>query len=209
MIARPEGDLWRDMLCENIAGPAWAGQPASRWTGQIHAFLVDIHYSTGPLAAEVIDEQRALQCLCARYSSVWDGLGPLPRVAPSERINLTTYFRWFYRGDWLDRPGYLFLRLSHKRTYLMIRFKLGCHPLGIVTGRFRGLRRHERICTRCDMGALDDERHLVFECPSFEHLRAQHRQLFGQEVAFDMRLFFAHEDQQSVVHFVLACLETL
>lgn len=209
VVARSEDDLWRDMLCENVAGPAWAGQPASRWAGQIHAFLLDVQYSTGPLAIQRIDEQRALACLCTRYSSVWDGLGPFPRVAPSERISLATYFCWFYRGDWLDRPGYLFLRLSHKHTYLMIRFKLGCHPLGIVTGRFHRVRRLQRVCSRCDTGALDDERHMVFECPSFEHLRSQYRQLFGQEVAFDMRLFFAHKDQHAVVRFVLACLETL
>ena len=91
----------------------------------------------------------------------------------------------------------------------MVRFKLGCHSLGIVTGRFRRVPHHQRLCARCDAGALDDERHLVFECPSFEHLRVQHRQLFGPEVAFDMRLFFAHKDQQSSVHFILACLEAL
>lgn len=81
----------------------------------------------------------------------------------------------------------------------MLRFKLGCHALGIVTGRFQSLPRQERLCHSCDMGALDDERHRVFECPSFENLCAEHRHLFGREVAFDMRLFFAHKDQQSVV----------
>lgn len=35
-------------------------------------------------------------------------------------------------------------------------------------------------------------------------LHAQHRQLFTREVACDMRLFFAHQDQQSGVHCVSA-----
>lgn len=34
---------------------------------------------------------------------------------------------------------------------------------------------------------------VVFECPAFEHLRADSRHLFGPEVAFDMRRFFAHK----------------
>ena len=63
-----------------------------------------------------------------------------------------------------------------------------------------------RVCSRCDMSALDDERHSLFECPVFEDLRREHRQLFGQEVAFDMRRFFAHKDQRAVVMYILGCM---
>ena len=127
-----------------------------------------------------------------------------PRVAVS-KVALTTYHRWMHRDGWLDRPGYLSLRLSHRRTYMFVRFKLGCHDLAIVTGRWHGVPRLQRVCSRCGMSALDNERHLVFECPNFEELRRQHRQLFGQEVAFDMRRFFAHEDQHAVVMYILGC----
>ena len=66
----------------------------------------------------------------------------------------------------------------------------------------------QRIYDRCTTGALDDERHLVFECPAFEQLRADSRHLFGPEVAFDMRRFFAHRDQH-IVRFILACLRMI
>ena len=61
------------------------------------------------------------------------------------------------------------------------------------------------------MSALDDERRLVFECPVFEDLRREHRQLFGQEVAltFDMRRFFAHKDQRAVVMYILGCMRLI
>ena len=88
-------------------------------------------------------------------------------------------------------------------------FKLGCHPLRIVAGRWQGVPRLQQICDICTTGALDDERHLVFECPAFEQLRADSRHLFGPEVAFDMRRFFAHRDQQMVVRFILACLRMI
>ena len=66
----------------------------------------------------------------------------------------------------------------------------------------------DRLCLRCDAGALDDERHLVFECSAFEDpdLRRTHSQLFGPGVAFDMRQFFAHTDQRAVVMYILGCL---
>ena len=47
------------------------------------------------------------------------------------------------------------------------------------------------------------------ECPVFEQLQADSRHLFGPEVAFDMRRFFAHRDQQAVVRFVPACLRMI
>ena len=57
--------------------------------------------------------------------------------------------------------------------------------------------------------SIDDERHLVFECPVFEDLRREHRHLFGQEVAFDMRRFFAHKDQRAVVMYILGCMRLI
>ena len=65
--------------------------------------------------------------------------------------------------------------LGYRQTYMFVRFKLGCHGLAIVTGRWHGVPRMQRVCSRCDMSALDDERHLVFECPVFEDLRRELR----------------------------------
>ena len=59
----------------------------------------------------------------------------------------------------------------------------------------------------CD--EFDDEHHLVFECTAFKFLQADNQHLLGPEVAFDMRRFFAHRDQQAVVRFVLACLRVI
>ena len=81
-----------------------------------------------------------------------------------------------------------------------------------MTGRWHGVPsvpRADRLCLRCDVGALDDERHLVFACSAFEDLRRTHSQLFGPGVAFDMRQFFAHTDQRAVVMYILGCISCL
>ena len=93
-----------------------------------------------------------------------------------------------------------------RQTYTFIRFKLGCHRLAIVTGRCYGVTRADRLCLRCDAGALDDEQHLVFECSAFEDLCRTHNQLFGPGVVFDMRQSFAHRDHRAVVMYILGCL---
>ena len=52
----------------------------------------------------------------------------------------------------------------------------------------------------------DDERHLVFECPAFEFLRAARRHLFSAWVGLDMKRFMGQHDQQGVFWHVLNCL---
>ena len=205
IVDLPEDSIWRDIMLDNLADQDSRRQ---NWSGQVKAFLSGIGCSSGPLGLERISGDEVLQCLLRRYDCVWGALGRFPRVVTSQ-VSLTTYYRWMRCGEWLDRPGYLSLRLGHRQTYTFVRFKLGCHRLAIVTGRWHGVPRADRLCLRCDVGALDDERHLVFECSAFEDLRRTHSQLFGPGVAFDMRQFFAHTDQRAVVMYILGCLRLI
>ena len=137
---------------------------------------------------------------------VWEGLGLLPREA-EQNVRLTTYHRWFGKDSWGRRPSYLYFKTSAQRCSTFMRFKLGSHDLGIELGRWKHrVPRFERVCRRCDMHELDDERHMIFDCPVFEHLRRAHRHLFGRDVDLSMRNFFAHRDQHAVMSYMLDCL---
>ena len=56
------------------------------------------------------------------------------------------------------------------------------------------------------MNVVDDEKHLVFECPAFLHLRAARHELFSAAIGDDVRAFMRQEDQQSVFWHVLNCI---
>ena len=56
------------------------------------------------------------------------------------------------------------------------------------------------------MHALDDERHLVFECPALEHVRAAGKQLFNVRVGESMQAFMTQKDQHAVLWFLMDCL---
>ena len=148
--------------------------------------LSGIGFSSGVLRMESMNAEEVLQVLLWRCDSVWDLLDRYPRVCIT-RVILTTYHRWMYDRKWLDRPGYLFLRLGYRQMYMFIRFKLGCHHLTIQTGRWHayGIPRADRLGPRCNMSTLDDERHLEVECPVFGIVRKPHCQLFGSEVTLD------------------------
>ena len=127
----PEGDVWRDILVDSLSSQ---GDRRRNWIGQISTFMSAIVYASCPLVLDSLDMQRVLELLLQRYSQVWAPLGTLPRLATS-RVRLTTYHSWLFRGEWLDRPAYLFLRLPHRPLCQFVHFKLGCHSLAIETGR--------------------------------------------------------------------------
>ena len=59
------------------------------------------------------------------------------------------------------------------------------------------------------MHVVDDEFHMVFDCPAFERLRAARRHLFSGSVAYDMAAFMRQKDQKGVFQHTLACLREI
>ena len=48
---------------------------------------------------------------------------------------------------------------EQRRT--LTRFRISAHKLAIETGRYKGIPRHDRICTRCTDNTVEDERHFL------------------------------------------------
>ena len=48
---------------------------------------------------------------------------------------------------------------------------ISAHKLYIETGRYLGILRHDRICTRCSINEVEDEQHYLFTCPGMESKR--------------------------------------
>ena len=112
-----------------------------------------------------------LKALCASDDKAWDGLCRLPRQAPN-RVKLATYFAWCDSGVWLRRPSYLFFGFLAAATYAIPIYisQLGSHDLAVGAERWQDHGpRCKRSCGSCSMywmGVVDDEQHLVFECPA-------------------------------------------
>ena len=71
IVELPEGNIWRDIMLDNIAG-----QDCRRknWSGQVKGFLSGIGYSSDAPGLQLgrIDGDEVLQCLLRRYDTVWD-----------------------------------------------------------------------------------------------------------------------------------------
>ena len=199
----PEDSIWREMLMDSFRS---SQEGRKCWAGDLDKFLRNVGGALQLNSQSVVDESAVLALLCRAYDKVWDGLCRHPRQAP-DRAKLATYFAWFDSGSWLRRPGYMYLDFPVSSMCTYLRFRLGSHNLQVELGRWQNRRpRCDRVCQRCAMHAIDDEYHLVFDCPAFESLRAARRHLFSSRVGYDMAAFMRQRDQAGVLQHILACL---
>ena len=61
-----------------------------------------------------------------------------------------------------------------KYGFALSRLRLSSHSLAIQTGRYTGIPRHERICTSCNMNAVENEFHFLLVCPHYIDLRRKY-----------------------------------
>ncbi len=66
---------------------------------------------------------------------------------------------------------YLQLDLDRYDKSLLSQFRYGILPLEIETGRYKNLKREQRLCTICNCGAIEDQIHFAFYCSAYEEIR--------------------------------------
>lgn len=67
--------------------------------------------------------------------------------------------------------------LDDEKRGILTRWRLSCHKLRIETGRYKRpkIDRERRVCLHC--GRLEDESHVVFDCPLFFQTRLKHHKI--------------------------------
>jgi hypothetical protein len=152
-------------------------------------------------AIPVLDAELLLQQWDTVWDSPWSDLPPAhqsPRCLPvaDARIKLVTYNAWMSvlpteqtaasdpppAAPWYPDCMPRYVRFTHECSDVhlkqLIRFRCGSHDLGIETGRWQQRARQQRCCTKCSQHVIDDEFHMVMECPSLHSVRAQYATLF-------------------------------
>ena len=76
--------------------------------------------------------------------------------------------------DTLNLSNYLLKIKNREARVLLSKLRLGVLPLEIEKGRRKGLIKELRICQFCSGSKIEDEVHFLFDCPSFQNIRAHH-----------------------------------
>ena len=208
LLALPADDLYRDMLYDSVAnnvGFAKGLQQACQQAG----FVLDLEQQKQHL--QRLDCTAIMQQVQRQQRRSLEAADVDPRTCPSEGAMACKYWRWFRRSDMQQRvqlrqSNSLFtLPASAGKVTKLLRFRLGCQKqLAVVNGRYNRTPRSQRFCPHCS-GHLGDERHLVFECTTFDHIRHEFSHLFQGH--HTLRSFMNQDCQVDVLHFICQCLD--
>ena len=149
-----------------------------------------------------------MHLLDAPDRQLWSNLDICPRTCPSQNATLCTYARWFARPARAQTGPLLMQPLSARCMRMLLRFRLGCHSLPVVLGRRDRVPRDQRLCRGCDLHAVGDERHMVFECPALQTVRDRYPTLFAPAHS-TMQLFLWQPDLVRVAHFIMDCFDAI
>jgi hypothetical protein len=112
-----------------------------------------------------------------------------------------------------DKAPYLRMALASDRVCKLARFRLSSHYLAVETGRWSRVSQQSRICTKCQLGVVQDEHHAVFVCPALHDIRRELPVLFDNPAITDLRSMFCfpttHGDRwrdvmKGIVRFLIA-----
>ena len=210
--ARPAGDLLREAMRESWEAAAAAelgGGRADCWAAHLKAcFMQEGHtlaWDAGPTPVADV-----LEAATVGWLETATSLPPLPEAMPAHNVvrsvpttwskgfKMLTYLRWVAARRTIpgahERNELFWFDLNNeKQIRAVATFRMGLHELQIERGR-HGHRqpRNERKCRFC--GLLEDEAHLIFECPVYEEARVGAQALFAgvpwSEAGMDTRMQF-------------------
>jgi hypothetical protein len=130
-----------------------------------------------------------------------------PPPAPSK---FAYYLDTIRGGLPLGQPAPHLSEVAHPalRTALS-RFRTSCHDLRIERERYlppaAQAPRPQRTCLQCASPHIEDETHMVFHCPLYDHLRFEYADLFPPDLPPTIPCFLS-QDQTRLAQFIHACL---
>ena len=150
------------------------------------------------LVVPLIDEDAVMQA----WDSVWDAewyqvrLGP--RHPACDSVRLATYEYWMaaphadgegvvlpHGAAWYPpgMPKYVRYTNGCNQEHMrdLARFRCGSHDLAIESGRWAQpqVPRRHRVCKKCTTYSVEDEYHVVMECPATQDVRQRYAPMFG------------------------------
>lgn len=160
----------------------------------------------------LVDEDAVMDAWSASWEKCWETTAD-PRAAASSEVLCATYKAWM-QNDFGEAAPYVDYSgiIEHDHLMDLMHFRMGAHWLRVVTGRWEGaggIPRTDRLCTKCPHFRVEDEKHFVFECPAYNHIRGMERfKGLYDECQGDMATLMCHPAQSrvaSLVHALKVC----
>ena len=199
---------------------------ADCWCSRWLRFLGSTPTDTGTFVwLTQLRESEVLERACAAYLNRAMEPTPSERDSPNPRSPCPlpsptrTHTNRFARYISLIRGGaislepaphlYCVWNAAHRAA--LSRFRASCHDLRIERERYLPAATqaapHARTCLQCASPEVEDETHMVFRCPIYDHLRFEYADLFPPDAPPSLDCFLS-QDQTRVAAFIHACKVT-
>src|SRR5690348_9309529 len=87
-----------------------------------------------------------------------------------------------------------YLNLPAEQRSLITELRCGTSRLRVELGRWRGEQREERVCVLCDRHVVEDERHVLLNCPVYAKQRDTFFDAFRKVVGYDLHCMEREEE---------------
>jgi hypothetical protein len=141
------------------------------WVHNIHAFFKVIDMQHVCMADHFLNKSiiHDLDTVLYEYFySKWrDEMNRQDARRGHGRNKLRTYRLFKFN---LESEEYLKINNRHHRSALA-KFRAGVAPIGVETGRYKGIKFEDRLCTLCDANNVEDELHVLISCNFYSDIR--------------------------------------
>lgn len=130
----------------------------------------------------------------------------LDALTASQKSKVQHYISYIRGGINIDNyqpAAYLSAVADRRRRVCLAQLRTGSHWLRVETGRWQRLEREQRVCPHCTAGAVEDEMHMIFDCPKYAGVRLQFPALFssGDRILGS----FLSQDPTAVAEYIHQC----
>jgi hypothetical protein len=199
----PDTTLARMALCDSIAD--CRDHHHNNWFAQLMSFCDKIQAPVlnvqGTGGVPELDEATCIEKLLQVYHRVFTSAGSHKPRIQKYHVNFASHLP--PAGKFWDTQPYLRSALSTKKASVIARFRLSSHHLACETGLWRRVGNgtvnaaHStqcRWCSTADNIVVQDEQHVFFVCPHFQHLRVTKPGIFGSNREASMWRVFNEYD---------------
>jgi sorting nexin-29 len=191
VVKRPQGDLVRMALVHSlsVAGNSW-GQAFHNMVRCVDEVSSDLVRNVVPINAAAW-----AQSLHDKWQKeVWGAWADPGHQAPPVRdtpqdqsrgFKNTVYCLWV--NDLSSKKGQQWVyHLNRQQQVLALAaFRMSYHKLNIEVQRRSQVARHDRLCTCCQMGMIEDEYHMMHECPAYATIRSRFTDVIPARLPFE------------------------
>ena len=109
-------------------------------------------------------QETTKKCIQEYYTSIWKN-----KIKESDSSRLKVYKT--LNTDFIT-PTHLTLPLHMRK--LISKIRCSDHHLEIERGRHFKIDQNKRICTNCALGVVEDEKHFLLECTTYQSVREKY-----------------------------------